>query len=228
LGIELEEIVADGSNVKRGDVVMKLRGNPKQIALAEDVLIALLSKTSGIATAASKAARLSGGDFQIVCGGWRKMPIEIKEMIRDALIFSEVGIRITDKPFVYLDKNYVRIFGGITGALVAANKIKGRSKVIQLRGETKGISEEAVEAIEAGANILMVDTGNLGDVEAVVDELNIRKLRNRVKIAFAGGVKLKDIRKLREKDIDIVEIGREIIDAPLLDMTLDVVEVQNR
>jgi nicotinate-nucleotide pyrophosphorylase len=48
-------------------------------------------------------------------------------------------------------------------------------------------------------------------------------LRSRVKVAFAGGVQLGDIEQLAEIGIDIVDIGRPIVDAPLLDMRLDVV-----
>ena len=50
-------------------------------------------------------------------------------------------------------------------------------------------------------------------------------LRSGVEVAFAGGVQLGDIEALAEIGVDVVDVGRPIVDAPLLDMRLDVVEV---
>jgi nicotinate-nucleotide pyrophosphorylase (carboxylating) len=51
-------------------------------------------------------------------------------------------------------------------------------------------------------------------------------LRSRVQVAFGGGVTLDDVDALRSLDVDIVDVGRQIVDAPLLDMRLDVVEAR--
>ncbi|MFB3888277.1 MAG: quinolinate phosphoribosyl transferase [Candidatus Bathyarchaeia archaeon] len=223
IGVEIKEIANDGDHVEMGEVVVRFAGSPKQVALAEDTFIALLSKPSGIATAAAKAVALSHGKFRIVSGGWKKMPVEIKDIVREAQAIGKVGVRVTEEPFVYLDKNYIRIFGGITAALRRAEKIKDRLKVVQLKGERKTIAEETKEAVMGGADILMIDTGNPRDITPAVNELNRLNSRRKVKLGFAGGVKLSEIPSFLEEDIDILEIGREIIDAPLLDMRVDVV-----
>ncbi len=54
-----------------------------------------------------------------------------------------------------------------------------------------------------------------------------RGLRNRVKLAFGGGVKIESIDELKTLDIDILDIGRQIVDAPILDMRLEIVDIQN-
>jgi len=59
-GITLIECKSDGSRVKKSDVVVTLEGNAKQIALGEEQLVGWISKASGIATAAAKAASLCG------------------------------------------------------------------------------------------------------------------------------------------------------------------------
>jgi nicotinate-nucleotide pyrophosphorylase (carboxylating) len=45
-------------------------------------------------------------------------------------------------------------------------------------------------------------------------------------LAFGGGVQLTDIDRLRGLDVDIVDVGRAIVDAPLLDMRFQVVGVR--
>jgi nicotinate-nucleotide pyrophosphorylase (carboxylating) len=47
-------------------------------------------------------------------------------------------------------------------------------------------------------------------------------MRSKVKLAFGGGVKLSDLPKLQDEDLDIVDMGRAILDAPLLDLRYDV------
>ena len=48
-------------------------------------------------------------------------------------------------------------------------------------------------------------------------------LRNKVSIAFGGGVRLEQIDELKALGVDILDIGREIVDAPLLDMRVELV-----
>jgi nicotinate-nucleotide pyrophosphorylase (carboxylating) len=51
-------------------------------------------------------------------------------------------------------------------------------------------------------------------------------MRGKVNIAFGGDIRLGNIDELKTLDIDILDIGRQIVDAPLLDMRLDVVDTE--
>jgi nicotinate-nucleotide pyrophosphorylase (carboxylating) len=133
-----------------------------------------------------------------------------------------VKIRISEEPFIYLDKNYIRIFGSIEKAMECAMNIKNRVKVVHIIGETDSIENEAVKAAECGADIIFVDTGDITDLEKVAEAITDRGLRQRIKIAFGGSIKLEDIPKLCEKDVDILDVGRAILDAPMLDISFDV------
>ena len=116
-----------------------------QIARAEEILIGALSKASGIATRARQALEFAGTDLTVVCGGWKKMPHEIKGYIREAVRDGGLVSRMADQPFVYLDKNYVRMLGGIEQAIRAVASLTD-TVVVQIRGETAPIEEEAVQA----------------------------------------------------------------------------------
>ena len=221
LGLEVLTCIREGAKVISGDVIAVLGGTPKQIAVAEDFLVGLIAKPSGIATAARRAVELSKGKVTVVSGAWKKMPVQIKELIRKALMTGGVGIRITKQPFVYIDKNYVRIFGSVERALECVRNFKDRVKVVQIRGETDKIENEAIKAAEGGADIIFVDTGDVGDLEKVAKILVDKGLRQKVKLAFGGSIKLGDIPELCKRDVDILDIGREIIDAPMLDMSFE-------
>jgi nicotinate-nucleotide pyrophosphorylase (carboxylating) len=97
---------------------------------------------------------------------------------------------------------------------------------VQIKGRHKDIALEACEAAELKADIIFVDSGQPGDLRQIVNLLNHKGLKDRVKIAFSGSVKIEDIDRFKDLPVDILEIGRPIVDAPLLDLKLEVVEVK--
>jgi len=224
LGVKVEYLAEDGAKVLPDDVVAAISGTPKQITSAEDAVIGNLTKTSGIATASTQAVKLADGKIRIVSGAWKKMPLLIKHMVREAVAIGGAAFRIADTPFVYLDKNYVRIFNkSIPAVLKAAKIMPDRLAVIQLRGETGSIGEEVAEAAAGGADILMIDTGKHADAVEAIKVLNQLGIRQDKQVAFAGGVQIEDIPDYARLGIDILDIGSRIIDAPLLDMKMDVI-----
>ncbi len=226
LGILLESITEEGTQVRAGDVLVRFRGTPKQIAMAEEVLMGLMAKPSGIATATHEFVKKAGRRPRIVCGAWKKMPPQLKDAIRRAIVAGGGSFRIITGPFVYLDKNYVEMLDGIQGCLAAASGLNGSAKVVQLKGRYKDIAQEACEAAGCGATVIFIDTGLTEDIGRVSAALSHIGLRKSVKIAFAGNIKLEDIAELKSMDVDILDIGRAIVDAPLLDMRMEVISVE--
>ena len=221
LGIALELCKEEGEELSHGERIGTLVAGPKQIALAEEQLIGELAKASGIATAARTAVLLADGRARIVSGSWKKMPPQIKELVRRAVLTGGAAVRIAEPPMIYLDKNYIRMLGSIQEALRACAVFSDDTKVVQLRGEDGTVAQETRAAVLGGADILMVDTGVREDLECCLSELAAMGCRERIKVAFAGNVKLTDIPELSRR-ADILCIGKEIVDAPLLDWKLDV------
>jgi nicotinate-nucleotide pyrophosphorylase (carboxylating) len=217
--------LTDGGILGAGQEVARVTGNPVQIAQAEEQIIGALSKSSGIATAARNARDKAGSRCQVVSGGWKKMPLEIKELVRQAVFDGGVETRISQEPFIYLDKNYVRIFGGVRQAVQAVSGL-GRAIVVQVRGELEPLKDEAIAAVRGGAAVVMVDTGQPEDLRDVTQALRQNRLRDQVRVAFAGKVSLSDLEGLVQMDVDVVDIGYAVVDAPCLPMRFDVVRVE--
>ena len=222
LGLFVEAILKEGTPVCKGDEIARFQGTPKQIAMAEEVLMGLMAKPSGIATAMRGFIEKAGQRPQIVCGAWKKMPPQLKDSIRRAVTVGGGFFRITPEPFIYLDKNYIEMLGGVQGCLSAVSGLSGFVKVVQLKGRYKDISEEVCEAVHHGAAIIFIDTGLKEDIQRVSASLVGLGLRSSVKIAFGGNIRPAEIDELKTMDIDILDIGRSIVDAPLLDMRLEV------
>jgi len=211
-GIRADILVADGGGIHAGETIATLSGTPKQIAVAEESVIGVLAKFSGIA----------GPELKVVCGAWKKMPAEIKTAVREAITHGKAAFRITDEPFLYLDKNFVRMLGGIEATLQAVAGVTDKLKVIQMKGSSGDLVSEALSAVRHGADIIMVDTGRLDDFTLVDKALRDAGCRDKVRLAFAKGIRVESIGELKNRGIDILDIGVAIVDAPLLDMKLEV------
>ncbi len=226
LGLSPAEFVPEGTRVGAGDEIARLIGTPRQIVLAEDVLIGALAKPSGIATRTRAFVARASGRPKVVSGGWKKMPGPLKEMIRSAVSTGGGQPRIVSGPFAYLDKNYVELLGGIRESLAAVAHLGDLARVVQVKGRYAEVATEACEAAEHGADVVFVDTGRTEDISKVTEALVRRGLRERVLVAFGGGVVLEDVDALKALDVDILDIGRQIVDAPMLDLRLEIVEAR--
>eukprot|EP00903_Cladosiphon_okamuranus_P003390 g3388.t1 len=206
LGLDVRFVIDDVTSVKAGEKIAEFRGAPKQIAKAEERLIGMLAKPSGIATTTRKFVEAAGDDLRIVSGAWKKMPMVLKHVIRHAIRSAGADFRITRVNFVYLDKNFVRMLGGIRQTLIATSHIKDHEKVIQIKGQYDDVANEAIEAAEAGAHIVFIDTGDIDDIDRVSAALRAAGLRSQVILAYSGNVQLADIPALRQKDVDRIKL----------------------
>jgi nicotinate-nucleotide pyrophosphorylase (carboxylating) len=222
LGLKMRAYKESGQGVQPQEAVAVVEGKAKQMALAEEELLGWISKSSGIATAARRAKMAAGKDLKVVSGAWKKMPLPIKDLVRQAILDGGIHLRISGKPFLYLDKNYLKILGGVENALLSIRGWKDVAKVVQLKSEGKTLLEEALVAVNLGAHVIMIDTGRRQDIRGVDRLLKKKGIRKKVKIAFGGKIQIQDLKVLRKMPVNIVDIGKAIVDAPLLDMKLDV------
>ena len=223
LGISLTMRKTEGNSVLKDEIVAEISAHPMAMAMAEEMLIGALAKASGIATAARQAVDIANNRVKVVAGAWKKMPSEMKSIIRQAVVAGGAAFRISDKPMVYLDKNFIQMLGSIPKALASVSHLNDYDKIVQIRAKLP-VETETLQALKYGCTIFMVDTGNLDDLDICLDTLHKSGSRANVKVAFASEIKIAKIPGLLDKDTDIFCIGKEIVDAPLLDMRLDVLE----
>lgn len=222
LGLHVKKCKKNGARLRTAEVVAILEGSATQMARGEEELIGWISKASGIATAARKAKKIAGKDLRVVCGAWKKMPLPIKDLVRQAVADGGIPYRMAENPFLYLDKNYVKVLGGVGRTLQSVKTLKERTFVIQIKGKGQELLREAVLAVEGGADIIMIDTGRKEDIEQIDSELREQGLRECVQIAFGGNIGIKDLKDLKKLSVQIIDIGQAIVDAPLLDMRMDI------
>jgi len=207
----------DGDRVDAGEPIIAVDGNATELALAEDHVLGVLGMAGGIARRACEIKAASPSSLTVVCGGWKKLPAAVKPVLRAGLEVAGVGHRMLPGEFVYVGKNPVELLGGVEAAVIEAMSLDHGPVVIQVTSVA-----DAVAASYAGAAIVMVDTGSLADLGATHDALVALELRDRVQVAFGGGVTATDLAAVAESGADLVDIGRAIVDAPIWDLRMTV------
>jgi nicotinate-nucleotide pyrophosphorylase (carboxylating) len=208
----------DGDRVAAGEPLVEIEGTALEIMVASDHVMGGLGFAGGIATRALEIRAAAPPGLTIVCGGWKKLPVAMKPLLRSALDVAGVGHRLVDGPFVYVDKNAVRLAGGIEGAASAGRRLDHGPVGLQVDS-----AAEAVRAVGAGTGIVMIDSGELSDLRETDAALREKGWRDRVLLAFGGGVRGEDLQHIAQAGGQIADVGRAVLDAPLWDLHLEVV-----
>ena len=214
--LKINIINSDGVYVKHGDAVIKLEGNIASILKAERVALNFLQHLSGIATETARYVEaVKGLPAQIT--DTRKTIPGLRMMEKHAVhagggknhrMHLGDGILIKDNHLAVLQSQGLNI-----NAIVAKAR-KKNTKKLQIEVEVK-TPQEAVEAAEAGADIIMLDNMNIDDMRQAV-----RLINGRAKIEASGGITLDNIRSVAETGVDIISIGALTHSAKALDISL--------
>lgn len=215
--LKLAILIEDGAEVKPGDIVAKIEGRVASILKAERIALNFLQRLSGIASE-------TGHYVQAVKG----LPVQITDTRK-----TTPGLRT-------LEKYAVRVGGGKNhrmhlgdGILIKDNHLaalchqglsikeivtKARQKAspkLKIEVEVK-TPQEAVEAAEAGADIIMLDNIGLEDMRQAV-----QLIRGRALIEASGGITLDRVRAVAETGVDLISIGALTHSAKALDISLE-------
>lgn len=211
-------LAAEGASVEPGQPLIRVSGSAAELGVAEDYILGALGFASGIAARARAVRAAAPAGLSVACGGWKKLPSALKPLLRAGLAAADVLPRLVEGDFVYLGKNAVTLLGGVDGAIAAGIAVGHGPVAIQVRNV-----EEARHAAAQGARIIMVDTGNIADLRDVDAAFRDMGLRQSIRLAFAGGVRVEDLGAVHAAGADAVDMGRAILDAPLLDLRMRVV-----
>lgn len=215
--LKMDILIKDGTEVKPGDIIARIEGKISNILKAERVAINFLQHLSGIA---SETARY----VESVTG----LPVNITDTRK-----TTPGLRTLEKYAVQIGggKNHRMHLGDgilIKDNHLAALRNEGLSiKEIVARARQKAppklkieievkTTKEAIEAAEAGADIIMLDNMNLGDMRQAV-----QLIKGRALIEASGGINLERVRAVAETGVDLISIGALTHSPKALDISLE-------
>ena len=207
--------VKEGDHVKKGDRIVRIEGSFRALLTAERTALNILQRMSGIATAASLYVKELEGTGTNLLDTRKTAP----------------GMRILDKMAVkagggtnhrmglydmaLIKDNHIKVAGGIPNAVIQVRKsIKSG---ISIEVEVTNL-DETQQAIESGADIIMLDNMNTAQMAQAVKLIN-----GRAKTEASGNMTLSRVKEVASAGVDFISVGALTHSVTALDISMNIV-----
>jgi nicotinate-nucleotide pyrophosphorylase (carboxylating) len=213
--ITFKKFYHDGSKVMKGDVIAEISGRTQAILKGERVSLNTLQRLSGIATLTDMyVKRAEGVKVKIV--DTRKTTPCLRFMEKYAVRRGGgYNHRFGLFDGVLIKDNHIKALGGIRKAVRTAKK---GHHLFKIEVEVKNL-RELKEAIEAGADIVMLDNMSIHDMKEAV-----KIAKGKVMLEASGNVTLDNVREIAETGVDLISVGALTHSAVSVDISLKIVK----
>ncbi len=202
LGAKTVRIAEDGSEARKGDVVLEVVGTARAILAGERLALNFIMRMSGIATLVNglaKRARKVNPEVRIAAT--RKTTPGFREFEKKAVMLGGGDPHRSGLyDAVLIKDNHIRIAGGVAEALRRARR-GSFTKKVEIEVETP---EDARVAAQEGADIIMLD--NFGPEKVKTAAAELKGINPEVLIEASGGIRPEEIERYAE-GADIISLG---------------------
>jgi nicotinate-nucleotide pyrophosphorylase (carboxylating) len=224
-GLQASPLLGDGSTVKPKEVMLRVHGDARTLLSIERTMLNLLSRMSGIATATSslvKKTKQAGYRTRVACT--RKVAPGLSYFDKKAVMIGGGDThRLHLDDMILIKDNHLAIIEDIKTAVKRARKAVSFSKKIEVEVST---IEEALEAVETGADIVMLDNFTPKQVKNTMELMMKKGLRNTALVESSGGITEQNILEFAAAGVDIISLGEITDSAKALDISLEIVKVR--
>lgn len=223
LDCSTEPIFKDGDLVKAGTEILRITGPANSILKGERTALNILMRMSGIATTTWRVnLKAKEIDPKIRIAATRKTVPGLRYFDKKAV---ELGggdtHRLRMESCVLIKDNHITIIGSVKKAVgIAKEKVSFTNK-IEVEVKTK---KEAIEAVEAGANIVMLDNMEPREIIETVKGLENRGLRERIIIEASGGINETNVSQYAKTGVDIISMGSLTHSCRAVDINMDIIK----
>ena len=214
-------LVDEGSMVSHGNEVMRIKGRARDILKAERTALNLLMRMSGIATETKKfveVVKKISKDIEIA--GTRKTAPGLRSFDKKAI---KIGGGRTHRnsldEMVLIKDNHLVLTGSIRESISSAKKLVGNN--IKVECEVTDL-QSAIEAINFGADVIMLDNFSPNEVENATRVLKELGLRQKCLLEISGGISLANVSQFAKSNPDIISVGSLTHSAKSVDFSLEV------
>ncbi len=204
----------DGDFYKKGDIIFEVYGNAKDLLSIERTMLNILQHASGIASNAYEFVKLTEGKLKILDTRKTRPLLRIFEKYA-AKCGGVTNHRLGLDDCLMLKDTHLALFNSIEEAIKIARKNIPFTTKIEVEAETV---QMAIEAMEAGADIVMCDNMDFDNIKKVVEYRN--KNHKSVFLEASGNVTLENIKNYIQTGIDAVSSGAIIHQATFKDFSM--------
>ena len=210
--VTVDRPVTDGAEIRRGDVVLRVRGPVRLLLTAERTALNFLCHLSGVATATRAWVRaLEGTGAQV--RDTRKTTPHFRALEKYAVrCGGGVNHRATLSDQALIKDNHVLAAGGVVPAYEA---FRARYPDLPVQVEVTTL-EQLRELLEAGAEQILLDNMDTPTMRQAV-----AITQGRAKLEASGGLSVDRAREVAETGVDYLAVGALTHSAPVLDLAMD-------
>lgn len=209
---EIEFFCKDGDQVKNGQLLAKVNGDIRVLLSGERVALNYLQRMSGIATYTREVAGLLEGSSLTL--------LDTRKTTPNCRVFEKYAVRVGGgcnhrynlSDGVLLKDNHIGAAGSVAKAVAMAKSYAPFVRKIEIEVESL---EQVKEAVEAGADIIMLDNMTPEQMKEAVALID-----GRAETECSGNVTKENIAKIRDVGVDYVSSGALTHSAPILDISM--------
>ena len=209
---EIDFHCKDGDEVKKGELMATVTGDIRVLLSGERVALNYLQRMSGIATYTRQVAKLLEGSKVTL--------LDTRKTTPNCRVFEKYAVRVGGgcnhrynlSDGVLLKDNHIGAAGSVTKAVQMAKAYAPFVRKIEIEVETL---EQVKEAVEAGADIIMLD-----NMTPEVMKQAVELIDGRAQTECSGNITKENIQKIREIGVDFVSSGALTHSAPILDISM--------
>lgn len=209
---EVEFFCKDGDEVKAGQLMGIVTGDIRVLLSGERVALNYLQRMSGIATYTHEVAELLKGSKTTL--------LDTRKTTPNCRIFEKYAVRVGGgsnhrynlSDGVLLKDNHIGAAGSITNAVRMAKEYAPFVRKIEVEVETL---DQVKEAVEAGADIIMLDNMTTNQMRAAIDLID-----GRAETECSGNVTKENIERLISLGVDYISSGALTHSSPIMDISM--------
>ena len=202
----------DGDAVKKGDLLGTVTGDIRVLLSGERVALNYLQRMSGIATYTKQVSKLLEGSKVTL--------LDTRKTTPNCRVFEKYAVRIGGgcnhrynlSDGVLLKDNHIGAAGSVAKAVAMAKEYAPFVRKIEIEVETM---EQVKEAVEAGADIIMID-----NITPEMMKEAVELIAGRAQTECSGNITKENIAKILETGVDFVSSGALTHSAPILDISM--------
>ena len=215
--LRVELLITDGARVKPGDIVATVSGSVVSILKAERVALNFLQRLSGIASQTAQYIAKARG-FKVNITDTRKTTPGLRLLEKYAVrLGGGQNHRLHLGDGILIKDNHLAALHALGMSLkdIVAKAKQNAPQGLKVEVEVS-TTQEALEAVEAGADIIMLDNMSPDEMRRIVSLVS-----SQVKIEASGGITLASVGAVADRGVDLISIGALTHSSKALDISLE-------
>lgn len=214
--LKIEIYLADGTEVKKGDIAFSIEGSARSILTTERLVLNCMQRMSGIATKTSHLRALVAGTGAKLLDT-RKTTPNFRLLEKWAVLIGGGGNhRLGLFDMIMLKDNHVDMAGGVENAILRTKDyLRAGNRNLKIEIETRNLEEVKKVLDVGGVDIIMLDNMSPADIREAV-----RLIAHRYLTEASGNITEDTIRSVAECGVDFISVGALTHSVKSLDLSL--------